>query len=165
MELVSAQSYLSTNQKKRRSFSCGLTTPRRSQSHGRSSGHKPPSVALLPGSPSITCFCFKFAKLHLFRLMDPAAAPISRSFRLFWIIRIDVSHSSPTTFFLVRGCQKRRRQKWKYPHYANAGLHWWHVLVFRNCIPPCQKSNCIWATSEKLSRRFQFGVPAMPPSI
>lgn len=104
-------------------------------------------------------FFFFFAKLHLFCSPAlswwiqwlPRSPPLPG---LFWIICIDVSHSSPPRL-LVRGCQKHCWRKWKYPHYANAGLRWWHVLFYK-LHPPCQKSNCIWVTSEELSQDFNL---------
>lgn len=142
MALASVQSYLSTYQSNLWSgFSCGPTPLRCVQSQRRSSGQKAPLSLLCQGhlaslqlEHSAIFFFFDFCQtvfVLLAELFDGSGGcPDRPSFCLFWIICIDISHSSPPQL-LVRGCQKHCWRKWKYPHYANAGLHWWHVLFYK----------------------------------
>lgn len=131
MALASVQSYLSTYQSNLwSSFSCGPTPLRCVQSQGCSSGQKaPPSLicqghlASLQLEHAVVIFFLPNYICFVRQLFDGSGGcPDRPSFCLFWIICIDISHSSPPRL-LVRGCQKHCWRKWKYPHYANAGLH------------------------------------------
>lgn len=128
-----------------------------------SSGHKAPASISCQGhlasrgsswSTPWRCFLCQTFVLFASSLMDPVAAliaPLPASCGLF----VSTFLTPLQARLLVRGCQKQRWRKWKYPHYANGGLHWWHVLFYK-LHPPCQKSNCIWVTSEKLSQDFNL---------
>lgn len=165
MALASVQSYLSTYQRNLwSSFSCGPTPLRCVQSQGRSSGHEAPPASLfcqghlasLRLEHACACFSLPNATCFVGRVFfdGSGGCPDRPSSCLFWIICIDISHSSPPRL-LVRGCQKHCWRKWKYPHYANAGLHWWHVLFYK-LHPPCQKSNCIWVTSAEIVTKISI---------
>lgn len=170
MALASVQSYLSTYQSNLwSSFSCGPTPLRCVQSQGCSSGQKAPlslfcqgHLASLQLEHAVVVFRQTIFGLFASSLMDPVAAliaPLSASSGLFVSTFLTPLHHS----FQLEAVKNIAG--------GNGSILIMQMLgstdgmfCFINCVP-LSGVKLYLSNFREIVTRFQFGLPAMPPSI